>query len=271
VRGCALSHERPSFPTALRALLLRRAELIRVRAEHAAVTLPRPEHGPAARTCVEVLTGVLGHRLAPRRSAFRTRDRRLGDGHRASGIGHRAKLARVVANTEARRERAEGCDRDPHFAPHGYGSSSSAPKATLRHGLHVPYLGLRHIPTEKTGYGPNTQARPLDWPCNSNSVCLGSCRLPRPRARSTDCGLSAGILAAGPDQQAYSLFRSNGLTVDQAESWPDHGPTDERRYERTARQGQRDPVVPHDRSRAAGEAAGARAAPRGEGYANERT
>jgi hypothetical protein len=128
VRGCALSHERPSFPTALRALLLRRAELIRVRAEHAAVTLPRPEHGPAARTCVEVLTGVLGHRLAPRRSAFRTRDRRLGDGHRASGIGHRAKLARVVANTEARRERAEGCDRDPHFAPHGYGSSSLPPR-----------------------------------------------------------------------------------------------------------------------------------------------
>jgi hypothetical protein len=114
--------------TAPRAPLLRRAELIRARTEHAAVTLPRPKHGSAAHTCVEMLTGVLGHRLAPRRSAFRTRDRRLGDGHRASGIGHRAKLARVVANTEARRERAEGCDRDPHFAPHGYGSSSLPPR-----------------------------------------------------------------------------------------------------------------------------------------------
>ena len=71
--------EREEALTAPRALLLRRAELIRVRAEHAAVTLPPPEHGPAARTCVEVLTGVLGHRLAPRRSAFRTRDRRLCD------------------------------------------------------------------------------------------------------------------------------------------------------------------------------------------------
>jgi hypothetical protein len=71
--------EREEALTAPRALLLRRAELIRVRAEHAAVTLPRPEHGSAARTCVEVLTGVLGHRLAPRRSAFRTRDRRLCD------------------------------------------------------------------------------------------------------------------------------------------------------------------------------------------------
>jgi hypothetical protein len=79
--------EREEVLTAPRALLLRRAELIRVRAEHAAVTLPRPEHGPAARTCVEVLTGILGHRLAPRRSPFRTRDRRLGVGHRASGIG----------------------------------------------------------------------------------------------------------------------------------------------------------------------------------------
>ena len=36
------------------------------------------------------------------------------------------------------------------------------------------------------------------WPCNSNSVCLGSCRLPSPGARSTDFGLSAGILATGP-------------------------------------------------------------------------
>src|SRR5205814_4689674 len=42
------------------------------------------------------------------------------------------------------------------------------------------------------------------WPCNSNSVCLGSCRLPDPGARSTDFGLSAGILAAGPGQQFYS-------------------------------------------------------------------
>ena len=41
-------------------------------------------------------------------------------------------------------------NRDPHFAPHGYGSSSLV------------------------------QAEPRDWPCNSNSVCLGSCRLPRP-------------------------------------------------------------------------------------------
>jgi hypothetical protein len=35
-----------------------------------------------------------------------------------------------------------------------------------------------------------------------NSVCLGSCRLPIPGGqRSTDVGLSAGILAAGPDNQ----------------------------------------------------------------------
>ncbi len=120
--------EREEALIAPRALLLRRAELIRVRAEHAAVTLPRPEHGPAARTCVEVLTGVLGHRLAPRRSAFRTRDRRLGDGHRASGIGHRAKLARVVPKRRRGARGAEGCDRDPHFAPHGYGSSSLPPR-----------------------------------------------------------------------------------------------------------------------------------------------
>jgi hypothetical protein len=120
--------------TALRAPLLRRAELIRARTEHAAVTLPRPKHGSAAHTCVEMLTGVLGHRLAPRRSAFRTRDRRLGDGHRASGIGHRAsgigqKLARLVPKRRRRGARgAEGCDRDPHFAPHGYGSSSLPPR-----------------------------------------------------------------------------------------------------------------------------------------------
>jgi hypothetical protein len=75
--------------TAPRALLLRRTELIRVRAKHAAVSLTRPEPGRAARASVEVLAGVLGHRLAPRRSAFRTRDRCLGD-------GHRAKLARVA-------------------------------------------------------------------------------------------------------------------------------------------------------------------------------
>jgi hypothetical protein len=43
-----------------------------------------------------------------------------------------------------------------------------------------------------------------NWPCNSNSVCLGSCRLPGPEARSMDFELSAGILAAGPAQQAYS-------------------------------------------------------------------
>jgi hypothetical protein len=49
-----------------------------------------------------------------------------------------------------------------------------------------------------------------DWPCNSNSVCLGSCRLPYPGARSTDCGLSAGILAAGPDHRAYSLLSLRG-------------------------------------------------------------
>lgn len=42
-------------------------------------------------------------------------------------------------------------------------------------------------------------------PCNSNSVCLGSCRLPGPEARSMDFGLSAGILAAGPVPQVYSL------------------------------------------------------------------
>ncbi len=49
-------------------------------------------------------------------------------------------------------------------------------------------------------YGPKVQTGPRDWPCNSNSVCLGSCRLPDPGVRSTDCGLSAGILAAGPDR-----------------------------------------------------------------------
>ena len=113
--------EREEVLIAPRALLLRRAELIRVRAEHAAVTLPRLEHGSAVRTSVEMLTGVLGHRLAPRRSAFRTRDRRLGD-------GHRAKLARVVPKRRRGARGAEGFDRDPHFAPHGYGSSSLPPR-----------------------------------------------------------------------------------------------------------------------------------------------
>jgi hypothetical protein len=46
------------------------------------------------------------------------------------------------------------------------------------------------------------------WPCNSNSVCLGPCHLPRPEARSTDFGLSAGILAAGPVQPVYSSKNS---------------------------------------------------------------
>jgi hypothetical protein len=114
--------EREEVLTAPRALLLRRAELIRVRAEHAAVTLPRLEHGSAVRTSVEMLTGVLGHRLAPRRSAFRTRDRRLGD-------GHRAKLARAVPKRRrGAREGRRDVDRDPHFAPHGYGSSSLPPR-----------------------------------------------------------------------------------------------------------------------------------------------
>jgi hypothetical protein len=37
-----------------------------------------------------------------------------------------------------------------------------------------------------------------------DSVCLDSCRLPGPEARSMDFELSAGILAAGPARQAYS-------------------------------------------------------------------
>src|SRR6476469_10426057 len=41
-------------------------------------------------------------------------------------------------------------------------------------------------------------------PATRNSVCLGSCRLPGPEARSMVIELSAGILAAGPDQQWYS-------------------------------------------------------------------
>src|SRR5207253_4841892 len=49
------------------------------------------------------------------------------------------------------------------------------------------------------------------WPCNSNSVCLDPCHLPRPEARSTDFGLSAGILAAGPAEPAYSL-EASGVT-----------------------------------------------------------
>jgi hypothetical protein len=44
----------------------------------------------------------------------------------------------------------------------------------------------------------------LTGPATSNSVCLGSCRLPRPEARSMDFGLSAGILAAGPGPGSYS-------------------------------------------------------------------
>jgi hypothetical protein len=38
-----------------------------------------------------------------------------------------------------------------------------------------------------------------------NSVCLGSCRLPGLEARSTDFGLSAGILAAGPVPTLYAF------------------------------------------------------------------
>src|SRR5947209_14522290 len=49
------------------------------------------------------------------------------------------------------------------------------------------------------------------WPYNSNSVCLDPCHLPRPEARSTDFGLSAGILAAGPAEPAYSL-EASGVT-----------------------------------------------------------
>jgi hypothetical protein len=41
-------------------------------------------------------------------------------------------------------------------------------------------------------------------PATRNSVRLGSCRLPSPRARSTDFELSAGVLAAGPGQESYS-------------------------------------------------------------------
>jgi hypothetical protein len=54
--------------------------------------------------------------------------------------------------------------------------------------------------------GSQTLANRLqnNWPCNSNSVCLVSCRLPGPGARSMDFELSAGILAAGPARQAYS-------------------------------------------------------------------
>src|SRR6266516_1466232 len=49
------------------------------------------------------------------------------------------------------------------------------------------------------------------WPCNANSVCLDPCHLPRPEARSTDFGFSAGILAAGPVEPAYSL-EASGVT-----------------------------------------------------------
>ena len=51
------------------------------------------------------------------------------------------------------------------------------------------------------------------WPCNANSVCLDPCHLPRPEARSTDFGLSAGILAAGPAEAAYSLEASRVTDV----------------------------------------------------------
>ena len=216
--------EREEALIAPRALLLRRAELIRVRAEDAAVTLPRPEHGPAARTCVEVLTGVLGHRLAPRRSAFRTRDRRLGDGHRASGIGHRAKLARVVPKRRRGARGAEGCDRDPHFAPHGYGSSSLPPrKQHCGTGFMSPASAGVTSPLTRRVTGEHTgQAARLALQLE---LCLP--RLlssPAPEGSFDGLRVSAGILAAGPDQQAYSLFRSNGLSRRSggvvARSWP---------------------------------------------------
>ena len=35
------------------------------------------------------------------------------------------------------------------------------------------------------------------WPCKSNPVCLGS-YVSRAKGASGDCGLSAGVLAAGP-------------------------------------------------------------------------
>jgi hypothetical protein len=55
------------------------------------------------------------------------------------------------------------------------------------------------------------------WPCNLNSVCLGSRRLPRPEARSTDFGLSAGILAAGPGHTSYAVW---GVRLVRASSRP---------------------------------------------------
>src|SRR5207245_1674593 len=56
--------------------LLRRAELIRVRAEHAAVTFEWSKGRSAALARVEVLARVLWHRLAPLRRALWTGDRR---------------------------------------------------------------------------------------------------------------------------------------------------------------------------------------------------
>jgi hypothetical protein len=72
--------------TALWALLLRRAELIRVRAEHAAVTFARSERRPAARAGVEVLARVLGHRLSTPSPALRTGDRGDRRYHCISGL-----------------------------------------------------------------------------------------------------------------------------------------------------------------------------------------
>jgi hypothetical protein len=42
-----------------------------------------------------------------------------------------------------------------------------------------------------------TQAATWCWPCKSNSVRVGS-YVSRARGASGDCGLSAGVLAAGP-------------------------------------------------------------------------
>jgi hypothetical protein len=60
------------------------------------------------------------------------------------------------------------------------------------------------------------------WPCHSNSVCLSSCISRARRARSTDFGLSAGILAAGPVQRVHSSDPPPALRpAFRQTSWPD--------------------------------------------------
>lgn len=72
--------------------LFRWADLVTVRAEDAAVTLARTEDLVAAGAAVEVLAGVVRHRLGVTRPASRARDDRLVQrhGYQASGAQTRA-------------------------------------------------------------------------------------------------------------------------------------------------------------------------------------